>query len=62
MNIMGENTPVKNIITPLEWLKTSVTNPAYMWLSGIIIISSSSFLTGFLTGRLRYKTDDDQIE
>lgn len=59
MNIMGDNSHSDNIITPLEWLKTSVTNPAYMWLGGILIISSSSFLTGFLTARFKYKTIEE---
>ena len=37
-----------NIITPSDWFKTNVTSPAYVWIGAFVIVSSSSFISGFL--------------
>ena len=39
---------IKDIITPNEWFRTNVTSPAYVWLGAFAVVSSSSFISGFL--------------
>jgi len=41
------NVPIK-VITPIQWLKTPITEPAYYWLFGFATISIISFGNGFL--------------
>ena len=37
------------ITTPMDWLKINISNPAYIWIGGILVITTSSYLSGYLT-------------
>ena len=47
------------IITPSDWFKTNVTNPAYMWLGAFAIVSCSSFVTGMLVQRFKHRITEN---
>ena len=58
--MMNTNPIPIRIVTPTDWLKTNVTNPAYMWLGAFAIVSCSSFITGSLVQRYKYKLNDNE--
>ena len=49
------NVQVK-VLTPVQWLKTPISEPAYYWLFGFATISIISFSNGYLFNKfINYK-------
>ena len=45
------NTLNLKVTSPIEWFKIPVTYPAYMWLAGFAVVSTTGFISGVIVDR-----------